>query len=258
MARHLSCNPFVLCLAAIALVLAVQSKANAADVSVAVAANFTVPAKEIAAKFEAESGHSVDLSFGSTGQLYAQITQGAPFDIFMSADSARAQKAVQAGLAVAGSRFTYAIGRLVLWSAKPGFVDDHGAVLKRDEFARLAIAKPATAPYGAAAIEVMKGMGVYESMRPKLVVGESVSQTLQFVATGNADLGFVALSQVIERNDGSRWVVPDALYAPILQDAVLLKTGDDNASAKAFISFMKSKAALRIIQRYGYALPSGT
>lgn len=231
--------------------------AKAADLRAAVAANFTAPAKELAAKFQAETGDAVKLSFGSTGQLYAQITQGAPFDVFLSADSQRAAKAEEEGWAVKGSRFTYAIGTLVLWSADPKLVDSHGAVLKQNRFGHLALANPVTAPYGAAAVETMKALGVYDAIAPKIVTGENVSQTYQFVASGNAELGFVALSQVIGKPKGSRWLVPSRLYSPIRQDAVLLKQGEDNQAAKAFVAFLKSPVALAVIRRYGYAVPPG-
>ncbi len=237
--------------------LLAATMARAADVSVAVAANFTAPAKEIADQFKAQTGHTVDLSFGASGQFYAQITQGAPFDIFLSADSERAQKVETDGFAVPGTRFTYAIGKLVLWSANPTLIDKDGAVLEKNNFAHIAIANPKSAPYGAAAVQTMNALGVYNVLESKFVTGENINQTFQFVASGNAELGFVALSQVIGQRNGSSWLVPDKLYSPIVQDAVLLKQGEKNAAAKAFYAFLKSPDALKIIQRYGYALPSG-
>jgi molybdate transport system substrate-binding protein len=240
------------------LVLTLASPAMAAEVTAAIAANFTAPAKEIAAAFKAKTGHSVDLSFGATGQLYTQITQGAPFDILLSADATRPQKAEKEGWGVAASRFTYAIGTLVLWSADDKRVDKDGAVLKTGSFAHLAIANPSAAPYGQAAVETMKALGVYDVLKPKIVMGENINQTFQFVSTGNAELGFVALSQVIEAKAGSSWTVPDTLHAPILQDAILLKAGEQNSFAQAFMSFLKGPEAKAIILRYGYTLPAGS
>ena len=244
--------------AAAILLMAVRPPASAAEVTAAVAANFTAPAKEIAAVFKTQTGYTVDLSFGATGQLYTQITQGAPFDILLSADSARAQKAEKEGWGVAGSRFTYAIGKLALWSADAALVDKDGAVLKQNKFTHIAIANPTAAPYGAAAVETLKALGLDKDVEKKIVTGENINQTFQFVATGNAELGFVALSQVIEQGKGSSWMVPENLYSPILQDAVLLKPGEQNTFAKAFLTFLKGPDAVKIIQRYGYVVPSGT
>jgi len=229
--------------------------AFAADTQVAVAANFTAPAKDIAAAFKAATGDTAVLSFGSSGQFYTQISQGAPFEVFLSADADRPKKAEHDGLAAPGSRFTYAIGRLVLFSKTPGLVDGAGAVLTQGDFDKLAIANPASAPYGAAAVETLKSMGVYDRLAPKIVQGESITQAYQFVETGAAQLGFVAQSQVINEAGGSRWLVPAADYAPIEQQAVLLHTGDNNPAAKAFIAFLKSPAAIAIIKRYGYEVP---
>jgi molybdate transport system substrate-binding protein len=234
------------------LTLGMAPPAWAAEVTAAVAANFTEPAKEIAAAFKEKTGYSVDLSFGASGNLYTQITQGAPFDIFLSADSTRPEKAEKDGWGVAGTRFTYAIGKIVLWSADAGLVDKDGAVLKQGKFAHLAIANPKTAPYGAAAIEAMQALGVYQNLEPKIVTGENITQTYQFVVSGNAELGFVALSQLAGDTKGSRWLVPDNLYSPILQDAILLKVGEQNSFAKQFLDFLKSPDALKIIKRYGY------
>lgn len=234
--------------------LALSAPARAGETLVAVAANFTEAAQDIGAAFEAATGHDVTFSFGPTGQLYAQITQDAPFDVFLAADQARPEKAEAEGLAVAGSRFTYATGRLVLWSADPGLIGADGpAVLADGGFAHLAIANPVTAPYGAAAVAVMQALGVHDALSSRLVQGKSISQTHQFVATGNAELGFVALSQVIGDDGGSRWTVPAGLYPPIRQDAVLLKTGADNDAAKAFLDFLQGPEATRIIESYGYA-----
>lgn len=224
----------------------------AADAQVAVAANFTEPAKAIAAAFKAKTGHTATLSFGSSGQFYTQMAHGAPYEVFLSADAERPQKAEQEGLAVPRTRFTYAVGRLVLYSRTPGLVDGKGAVLTSDRFAKLAIADPAAAPYGEAAVETMRKLKVYDALAPKIVRGASITQAYQYVATGNAELGFVALSQVIDERGGSRWLVPTADHAPIQQQAVLLRTGEKNPAARAFLTFLKSPAAIAIIKRYGY------
>ncbi len=227
----------------------------AAETKVAVAANFTEPAKAIAARFKARTGHEASLSFGASGQFYAQIANGAPFEVLLSADRERPEKAEAEGLGVAGSRFTYAVGRLVLYSKTPGLVDGRGAVLKGGRFAKIAIADPKTAPYGTAAVETMRKRGVYEALRPRLVQGASIAQTYQFVDTGAAELGFVALSQVATVKGGSRWVVPAADHAPIDQQAVLLKAGSGSVAARAFMAFLKGPEARAIIRRYGYEVP---
>ena len=239
--------------AAVLVAAALAGPALAGVVNVAVAANFTVPATEIAAAFEKASGDKAVLSFGSSGQFYAQIANGAPYQVFLSADAERPAKAEKDGLAVPGTRFTYARGKLVLWSVTPGVVDPAGKVLARGGFAKLAIADPTAAPYGLAAVQTMKTLGLYDQLRPRIVQGASISQAMEFVDTGNADLGFVALSQVIERRVGSHWVVPEADHEPILQQAVLLKTGADNPAAKAFLAFLKGPKARAIIEKYGYA-----
>lgn len=226
--------------------------ALAADAQVAVAANFTEPAKEIAAAFARANGQKAVLSFGSSGAFYTQISHGAPFEVFLSADADRAKKAEQDGLAVPGTRFTYAIGQLVLYSAQPGLVDRAGAVLKRGNFDKISIAEPSTAPYGVAAVQTMQRMGVYHALAPKIVKGSSIGQAYQFVASGGAELGFVALSQVINVEGGSRWLVPARLHAPIDQQAVLLFTGQRNPAALAFMKFLRSPEAIAIIRRYGY------
>ena len=241
-------------LAAVGLsILSAASPAQAGQTQVAVAANFTAPAKDIAAAFKAKTGHEAALSFGASGQFYAQIQQGAPFQVFLSADADRPKAAIDAGLAVADSRFTYAIGKLVLWS-KSLDVSKGDEALKANGFAKLAIANPKAAPYGAAAVEAMTKLGVYDAIQPKIVQGASIGQAFEFVATGNAELGFVALSQVTDVTAGSRWMVPQALYAPIRQDAVLLKTGADDEASKAFLAFLKGPEARAIIEKYGYAL----
>ena len=225
----------------------------AAETNVAVAANFTEAAKEIAAAFKAKTGHEAVLSFGASGQFYTQITQGAPFQVFLSADAARPKKLVDDGLAVAESRFTFAIGKLVLWSKTPGLVKGE-ETLKAASFAKLSICNPAAAPYGAAAVEAMKSLKVYETLQPKFVEGATITQAYQFVETGNAELGFVALSQLTGPPSGSRWMVPQELYAPIRQDAVLLKTGASNEAATGFIAFLRGPEARVIIEKYGYVL----
>jgi molybdate transport system substrate-binding protein len=226
--------------------------ATAGETQVAVAANFTEPAKEIAAAFQRATGHKAVLSFGASGAFYTQIFHGAPFEVFLSADADRPLKAEQDGLAVPKTRFTYAIGRIILYSVTPGLVDAKGAVLKRGGFDKIAIADPATAPYGLAAVQTLQKLGVYPALAPRIVKGSSIAQTYQFVATGAADLGFVAASQLVTVQGGSRWVVPKALHAPIDQQAVLLKTGATNPAARAFMAFLKSRQAIAIIQRYGY------
>jgi molybdate transport system substrate-binding protein len=237
-----------------ALALAVLARpALAGEVNVAVAANFTAPAGAIAAAFEKSSGDKVVLSFGSSGQIYAQIAHGAPYQVFLSADAERPAKAEQDGFAVSGSRFTYAVGRLVLWSRTPGLVDPAGSVLARGDFNKLAIADPTAAPYGLAAVQTLKALGLYERLAPRIVQGASITQALQFIDTGNAELGFVALSQVIDQPGGSRWLVPEGDHQPIVQQAVLLKTGADDPAATAFVAFLKGQEARSIIERYGYA-----
>ena len=229
--------------------------AFAAEVKVAVAANFTAPAREIAARFRARTGHKATLSFGSSGQFYAQIANGAPFGVFLSADRERPAKAEADGLGVAGSRFTYAVGRLALYSKAPGLVDGSGAALRGGRFNKIAIADPKTAPYGVAAVETMRKLGVDAALAPKLVQGTSITQAYQFIDTGAAELGFVALSQLSGVRGGSRWLVPARLHSPIDQQAVLLKSGASNPAARSFMSFLSSAEAKAIILRYGYDIP---
>lgn len=232
-------------------VLALPGGARAGEAAVAVAANFTEAAKEIGAAFGRSTGHKPVFSFGSTGQLFTQITQGAPFDVFLAADRERPEKAVADGLAVDGSRFTYATGRLVLFSRDSDRVKGE-ATLKDGDFTKIAIANPVTAPYGLAAIETMKALGVHEALAGKIVQGTNIAQTWQFVDTGNAELGFVALSQVAGRDGGSRWIVPESLHATIAQDAVLLKRGAGNPAAEAFMAFLKGPEARAVKEKYGY------
>lgn len=231
--------------------------ASADEVQVAVAANFTAPMQKIAADFEKEAGHKVVLMFGATGKFYAQIANGAPFEVFLSADDETPAKLEKEGLAVTGSRFTYATGRLVLWSAKEGYVDDKGEVLKKGDFKHLSIANPKTAPYGAAGIQAMTKLGVLQAIEPKLVQGENISQAYQFILTGNTELGFVALSQVYKDSkltSGSAWIVPVSLHDPIKQDAVLLTKGAANPAATALLKYLKGDKARAIIKSYGYEL----
>lgn len=220
---------------------------------VAVAANFTKPMNEIATAFEKTTGHSAKLSFGSSGKFVAQIENAAPFEVFLSADDKSPARLIEQGLAVINSRFTYALGKLVLWSAKADVVDKNGDVLSNGGFKHIALADPKLAPYGAAAVNVLKNKGLLEKLQPLFVLGENISQTQQFVSTGNAELGFVALSQVID-SGGSIWQVPDNLYKPIRQDAVLLKKGEENPAAIALLQYLKSPEAQTIIKKYGYEL----
>ncbi|GBQ30095.1 molybdate ABC transporter substrate-binding protein [Gluconacetobacter azotocaptans] len=228
----------------------------AADVRVAVAANFADVAKDIADAFHTATGNTAVLSSGASGQIYNQIVQGAPYDVFLSADHTRPEMLVRQGLGVPASLFTYAIGQLVLWSNRPGVVAD-GAVLKSGHPGLIAICNPRTAPYGQAAIETMRALSVLDALRPQIVEGQSVAQAYQFVKSGNAGSGFVALSQIRHDEGGSRWIVPATLYTPILQDAVLLKTAADNPVALAFAAFMKSPAIRSLIKSRGYRLPGG-
>ena len=238
-----------------------SAAAHADNVSVAVAANFTAPMQKIAADFEKDTGHKVQASFGATGKFYAQIKAGAPFEVLLTADEETPLKLESEGAAVPGSHFTYAVGRLVLWSAKAGFVDDKGEVLKKGTFAHLSLANPKTAPYGAAGLDVMKKLGVLEAIQPKIVQGENIAQAWQFVATGNAELGFVARSQVYRDGkvaEGSAWIVPASLHAPIRQDAVLLTKGTTggkaNPAADALLKYLKGDKARAVIKSFGYDL----
>jgi molybdate transport system substrate-binding protein len=243
---------------ALALVLAPAGAVRSDEVQVAVAANFTAPAKRIAVDFEKDTGRKALLSFGATGKFYAQIKNGAPFEVLLAADDSTPAKLEEEGAAVRGSRFTYAIGSLVLWSAKPGLVDDQGEVLKKGDFRHLAIANPKTAPYGVAATETLKALGLLEALQPKLVQGENIAQTHQFVVSGNAELGFVALSQVMEDGkltSGSAWAIPETLHEPIRQDAVLLNAGTGRPAAEAWLDYLKGEKAWAVIRAFGYTLP---
>jgi molybdate transport system substrate-binding protein len=244
-------------IAGLLAMIATTSLAQADEVQVAVAANFTAPMQKIAAQFEQDTGHKAVLAFGATGKFYAQIQNGAPFEVLLAADDETPAKLEQAGQGVRGTRFTYAIGKLVLWSAKDGYVDPNGAVLKAGNFSHLAIGNPKTAPYGAAAVETLKKLNYYEHLQSKLVQGENISQAQQFVSTGNAELGFVALSQVWhdgKLSSGSAWIVPSNLYSPIRQDAVILKKGEANPAARALATYLRSDKAKAIIRSFGYEL----
>jgi molybdate transport system substrate-binding protein len=242
------------CLAA---ALLAGGSARAADVQVAVAANFAVPMARIAEGFTAATGHTLKTSVGATGKFHAQIVAGAPFEVLVAADDETPRKLVAEDKAVAGSAFTYAVGRLVLWSAKVGYVDDQGAVLASGRFAHLAIANPKTAPYGAAALDVLKARRLEQTLAPRLVTAESIAQAFQFVSTGNAELGLVALSQVAQPGKpvtGSYWLVPAHLHGEIRQDAVLLKAGEKNPAALALLAYLGSAAARDLIKSFGYGL----
>jgi len=242
----------------LALSLALAGAASAAradEVSVAVAANFTAPMQRIAADFEKATGHKARLVFGSTGKFYAQIKSGAPFQVLLAADDETPARLAREGDGVAGSQFTYAIGRLVLWSPRPGLVDDKGEVLRAGRFEHLAIANPKLAPYGLAAMETLKALGVADALQGKLVTGESITQAQQFVVSGSAELGFIAFAQIHRDGkliDGSHWLVPARLHTPIRQDAVVLDKGKGSAAAAALMDYLKSPAALAVIRTYGY------
>ena len=237
-------------------VLATGSLSVRADeISVAVAANFTAPMQKIAADFEKATGHKAQLVFGSTGKFYAQIKAGAPFQLLLAADDETPARLVKEGDGVAGSRFTYAIGKLVLWSPTPGYVDDKGEILKTGSFAHLAIANPKLAPYGLAATETMQALGLSSALQSRLVTAESISQALQFVVSGNAELGFIAYSQIHKDGrliEGSYWMVPSKYHSPIRQDLVVLEKGKGSAAVTALVGYLKSDAAKAVIKSYGY------
>ena len=238
------------------LFFCLTSQAHADEVPIAVAANFTAPMQKIAAEFEKDSGHKVVAAFGSTGKFYAQIKNGAPFEVLLTADDETPTRLVTENAAVAGTQFTYAVGKLVLWSAKPGVVDAAGEVLKKGDFEHIALADPKLAPYGAAAVQAMKALGVYDALAAKVVTAENITQSYQFISSGNAQLGFVALSQVLKdgKIEGSSWLVPAKLYHPIRQDAVILEKGKGKSAAEALMKFLKGDKAKAIIKSYGYEL----
>ncbi|WP_070091607.1 molybdate ABC transporter substrate-binding protein [Pseudomonas monteilii] len=233
------------------------NNAWADEVQVAVAANFTAPIQAIAQDFEKDTGHTLVAAYGATGQFYAQIKNGAPFEVFLAADDSTPAKLEQEKAIVPGSRFTYAIGTLALWSAKPGYVDDKGEILKQNTFQHLAIANPKTAPYGLAATQVLDKLKLTEATQAKWVEGQNITQAYQFVSTGNAELGFVALSQIYKDGkvqSGSAWIVPAQLHEPIRQDAVILEKGKDNPAAKALVDYLKGPKAAAVIKSYGYEI----
>lgn len=246
--RHL-CSTLLLCL---------PFNASADEVRVAVAANFTAPMQKIAEAFARDTGHRAVLAFGATGKFYAQINNGAPFDVLLAADEQTPQRLEDEGQGVTGSRFTYAVGSLVLWSAREGYVDAQGRVLADGDFRHLALANPKTAPYGAAALQTLEKLGLRERLQPRFVQGENIAQTHQFVASGNAELGFIALSQVIEDGRiarGSAWRVPADQHQPIRQDALLLQRGEHNPAARALLDYLRSASAVALIRAYGYEVP---
>lgn len=231
------------------------SFATADDVQVAAATNFSIPLQQIATAFHQDTGHTVKIVLGSSGKLYAQIIHGAPYAVFLSADTDKPIRLEQQGLIAPGSRFTYAIGKLVLWSNRTGYIDDHGQVLQHGNFRHLAIANPTLAPYGQAALDVLTNLKLLEKLHTRLVQGEDIAQAYQFVATGNAELGFVALSQVTQAGkliQGSAWIVPTKLYQPIHQAGVLLLPSQNNPAAVAFCHYLRSDKAKTLIRRYGY------
>ncbi|MFK8331813.1 molybdate ABC transporter substrate-binding protein [Pseudomonas sp. BJa5] len=243
-------------LAALATFMTFNS-AWADEVQVAVAANFTAPIQAIAKDFEKDTGHKLVAAYGATGQFYAQIKNGAPFEVFLAADDSTPAKLESEGDSVKGSRFTYAIGTLALWSAKDGYVDDKGEVLKHNAFKHLAIANPKAAPYGLAATQVLDKLKLTDATKAKIVEGQNITQAYQFVSTGNAELGFVALSQIYKDgkiSQGSAWIVPASLHEPIKQDALILNKGKDNPAAKALVDYLKGPKAAAVIKSYGYEI----
>ncbi len=244
-------------LAILIAALSFIASANADEVQVAVAANFTAPMQQIALAFEKATSHKLVASYGATGKFYAQIKNGAPFEVLLSADDETPVKLAKENAAVSATQFTYAKGKIVLWSAKTALVDDKGDVLKRGGFDHLALTNPKLAPYGMAAIEAMKALGVHDALAPTFVTGENLAQTYQFIKSGNALLGFIALSQVMKDGkiiEGSAWLVPTSLYQPIKQDVIVLDKGKDKPAATALMQFLKGDQARAIIQSYGYDL----
>lgn len=237
--------------------LYITTTALAEEVKVAVAANFIAPMEEISREFTKDTGYDVQLTSGASGKFYSQIKNGAPFQILLSADQDKPIALANEGLGVQGTRFTYAIGKLVLWSANSSLIDRHAAVLTSDKFHKIAIANPQLAPYGAAAIETLSALKLLSKIEPKMVIGESIGQTYQFVSSGNAELGFIALSQITKSNkiiSGSAWVVPEKYYTPIRQDAILLTAGKDSIPARQLLLFLQSPKAKTIIRSYGYSI----
>jgi len=242
-------------LRSLALAAVLLPTAHAGEVSVAVAANFTAPMQKIAAQFEQDTGHKAQLSFGATGKFYAQIANGAPFGVLLAADDTTPEKIGKEGLGDGSTRFTYAIGQLVLWSKQPGYVDADGKVLQKTDWQHIAIANPKLAPYGLAAMQTLNRLGLTAQVQPRIVQGENIGQTYQFAASGNAPLGFVALSQVMEGGklrEGSAWVVPTHMHSPIRQDAIVLGPGRNNPAATALMQYLRSEKARAVMESYGY------
>lgn len=237
-----------------------SSEAHADEVQVAVAANFTAPMQKIAATFEQDTGHKAALSFGTVGKFLAQMKAGGPFEVLVSSDQETPDALVRDGLAINDARFSYAVGKLVLWSAAPDVVDGKGEVLRSGTFQHLALANPRLAVYGAAGQAVMKKLGVWETIEPRIVTAENITQAYQFVATGNAELGFVAFSQIVGPDGkvakGSAWMVPADLYPRLTQDVILLAPGKTNPAAKALVAYLRSEKARSVILSYGYELPN--
>jgi molybdate transport system substrate-binding protein len=240
------------------LLLAMSPGVRAGEATVAVAANFVEPLETLQKMFGEETGHELVVVPGSTGKLYAQIVNGAPFDILLAADQERPEKLAAEDQGEPESVFTYAIGRLTLWSPEPGVVAEDGAkTLREGDFLHLAIANPELAPYGLAAQQTLQNLGLWDGLQDRIVRGENIAQTFQMVESGNAELGFVALSYVASernRNPGSRWDVPGELHEPIRQDAILLQRGAENEAARAFLAFLKTPEAREVIERFGYAV----
>jgi molybdate transport system substrate-binding protein len=239
-----------------ASLMGVAFQLHADEIAVAVAANFTAPMQKIALEFEKDTGHKIVAAFGSTGKFYAQIKNGAPFEVLLAADDETPARLVKENAAVAGSPFTYAFGKLVLWSAKPTVVDGAGEILKRGGFDHIALVDPKLAPYGAAGVETMKALGVYDALQAKIVTAENITQAYQFISSGNALVGFVALSQVLKdgKTEGSAWLVPGTLYQPLRQNAVILEKGKGKPAAEALMKFLKGDKAKAVIKSFGYEL----
>lgn len=232
---------------------------RADEVNIAVASNFAAPIKMIIAEFEQQTGHQTNLTLGASGRFVAQITHGAPFHVFLSADRRKPKALGASGIGLDASRFTYAIGGLALWSAQEDFIKGNSKILKKGLFRKIAFANPRIAPYGTATTEVLKSLGLYDALSSKFVQGENIAQTYQFVATGNADLGFVSVSQVMRKGEllaGSIWIIPQNMHSPIRQDAILLKSAENNHAALAFMAYLKSGQARNIMRDFGYRLPT--
>jgi molybdate transport system substrate-binding protein len=224
---------------------------QAGDVKVAVSSNFATTLEKISEAFTKETGHKLVISSGATGKIYAQIREGAPFEVLLSADQTTPMKLITDNLAVEETQFTFAVGRLVLWSLKDKFVDDEGAVIKTSSVNHIAIANPKLAPYGVAAKEYLEKVGIWKIVEAKIVYGENISQTYQFVSTGNAEVGFIAMSQIMDTK-GSYWVVPESQYSPLKHDVILLNKGKTNPIAKKFLEFLKDRKVKAIISKFGY------